>query len=72
MNSAPAFHRRCQFWLLAGIGAVAAAFPLDDAVDGALVLAGGSAWKNLAWWCSKIGEGWVPAVAGIFFAAVFL
>ena len=71
MNSAPVFHRRFQFWLLAGIVTVAAAFPLDDAVDGALVLAGDSAWKNLAWWCSKIGEGWVPAAAGIFFAVIF-
>ena len=71
MNRAPIFNRRGQCWLLAGIVAVVAAFPLDNAVDGALVLAGDSAWKNVAWWCSKIGEGWVPAVAGIFLAAIF-
>ncbi|HZI32895.1 MAG TPA: phosphatase PAP2 family protein, partial [Candidatus Binatia bacterium] len=25
-----------------------------------------------AWWCSKIGEGWVIAVVGIFFSLVYL
>jgi len=27
---------------------------------------------QLAWWCSKIGEGWVVAALGIFFAIFFL
>jgi membrane-associated phospholipid phosphatase len=27
--------------------------------------------KNVAWWCSKIGEGWVIAVGGIFISAIY-
>lgn len=59
-------------WLLAGLGAVLVAFLLDNRVDAALDATRDPALKNFAWWCSKLGEGWVPAVAGIFLAAVFL
>ena len=59
-------------WLLVGLVVVAAAFLLDNRVDAALDAARNPALKNVAWWFSKIGEGWVPAVAGFFFAAVFL
>ena len=55
------FNRRFWLWLLAGIGAVALAFPVDDAVDGALVVANPSSLHDVAWWCSKIGEGLVVA-----------
>jgi membrane-associated phospholipid phosphatase len=59
-------------WLLAGAGAVALAWPLDNRVDTAL-----DASKNLplhafAWWCSKLGEGWAPAAAGIACAILFV
>jgi membrane-associated phospholipid phosphatase len=59
-------------WLLAGCGAVACAWPLDNRVDAALAAAKDPRLHALAWWCSKLGEGWVVAAAGIFFAVVFV
>ncbi|HEX4350480.1 MAG TPA: phosphatase PAP2 family protein [Verrucomicrobiae bacterium] len=59
-------------WLLAGAVAVALAWPLDNAVDAALDASKNLHLHQLAWWCSKLGEGWVPAVAGIFLAILFL
>ena len=72
MKSPSESPRRFWLWLLAGAGVVAAAFLLDNRVDAALDVTRDASLKNLAWWCSKIGEGWVPAAAGIFFALVFL
>ena len=59
-------------WLIACGAALALAWWLDNRVDAALDATGRPALKNFAGWCSKIGEGWVPAVVGFFFAAVFL
>ena len=59
-------------WLLAGGVVLAVAWLLDARVDAALDATQNPALKNLAWWCSKIGEGWVPAAAGIFFAILFV
>jgi membrane-associated phospholipid phosphatase len=67
-----AFSRRFWLWLLAGAGVVAAAFLLDDRVDAALDVTHVAEWEHFARGCSKIGEGWVIAVVGIFFALVFL
>jgi membrane-associated phospholipid phosphatase len=67
-----ASHRRFWLWLLAGAGVVALAFLLDNRVDAALDVTHKASLHDLAWWCSKIGEGWVPAAAGIFFALIFL
>lgn len=64
-------NRRCWLWLIAGAVLVAAMFPLDDAVDGALVVAASSPWHKVAWWCSKLGEGWVVGGAAILLAAIF-
>ena len=63
---------RPLLWLLVGGAAIALAWRLDNRVDAALDATRNPALKNFAWWCSKIGEGWVPAVAGIFFTAVFV
>lgn len=52
-------------WLLAGVGAVALAWPLDNFVDATLDASKNPSLHQLAWWCSKLGEGWVPAVAGV-------
>lgn len=52
-------------WLLAGAAAVALAWPWDAPVDAALNVAQNPSLHRFAWWCSKLGEGWVPAVAGI-------
>ena len=65
-------HRQFYFWLLAGVVAVGVVWPLDSRVDAALDVTRNPALHRLAWWCSKIGEGWVVAVVGIFFAVVFL
>ena len=65
-------HRRFWLWLLAGAGVVAAAFLLDNRVGAALDATRDASLKNFAGWCSKIGEGWVPAAVGIFFALVYL
>ncbi len=59
-------------WLLAATAAVALAWPLDNRVDAALDVTKAPALHHFAWWCSKLGEGWVTAAFGIFFAAVFL
>jgi len=65
-------NRRCWLWLLAGVVLIAAMFPLDDAVDSALVVSAVSPLHQLAWWCSKLGEGWVVGVGGILFTAFFM
>jgi len=59
-------------WLLAGAALVALAWPLDNRVDAALDVTSKPYWHDVAWWCSKIGEGWVVGAAGIFFAIFFL
>jgi membrane-associated phospholipid phosphatase len=63
---------RTLLWLLAGGAALALAWQLDNRVDAALDATRNPALKNFAGWCSKIGEGWVPAAAGFFFATIFL
>jgi membrane-associated phospholipid phosphatase len=65
-------NRQGQLWLLAGVVVVAASFWLDNAVDAALDVTPMPAWKHFAWWCSKIGEGWVIAVWGIATALICL
>jgi membrane-associated phospholipid phosphatase len=60
-------------YLLAGAVAISVAWwTLDAPVDAALNAAKDPALQRFAWWCSKLGEGWVPAVAGIFLAVVFV
>ncbi|MGA2247646.1 MAG: phosphatase PAP2 family protein [Verrucomicrobiota bacterium] len=58
------------FWLLAGAAGIALAWPLDGTVDTALAVNRNGRLHELAWWCSKLGEGWAPAVAGL--CAAFL
>ena len=72
--SAPVKSRwRPLFWLLAGVAAIALAWPFDTRVDTALdVTHKVDNHYKLAWVCSKIGEGWVTAVWGIVCAAIFL
>jgi membrane-associated phospholipid phosphatase len=57
--------------LLACGAALALAWLLDNRVDAALDATNRPALKNFAWWCSKLGEGWVIGAAGIFLAFVF-
>jgi undecaprenyl-diphosphatase len=59
-------------WLLAGAVAVGLAWSLDNPVDDALNAGNHPLVHRFAWWCSKLAEGWVPALVGIFFAIVFL
>jgi membrane-associated phospholipid phosphatase len=59
-------------WLLAGGAVLTLAFLLDNRAEAALDATRNPELKKFAGWCSKIGEGWVPVVAGFFFAAVFL
>jgi membrane-associated phospholipid phosphatase len=65
-------HWHALLWLLAGVGAIALAWPLDNRVDAALDVTHNRDWLRVAWLCSKIGEGWVVAVWGIFCAAVYV
>jgi membrane-associated phospholipid phosphatase len=59
-------------WLIVGAAAVAFAWLLlDSRVDAALDVSGKPSLQNLAWWCSKIGEGWVVALWGIVCAVIF-
>ena len=66
------FQLSTLLWLLAAGAILGLAWLLDNRVGTALDATRNPALKNFAWWCSKIGEGWVPAAAGIFFALVFL
>ncbi len=59
-------------WPLAGAAAVALAWFLDDRVDAALTIGKSAGLRDFAWWCSKLGEGWVPAAVGIGFAIFFV
>ena len=60
-------------WLLAGIVAIALAWSFDSRVDATLDVGPKvGALRKLAWCCSKIGEGWVVAAAGIVLSAIFL
>jgi membrane-associated phospholipid phosphatase len=71
--AAPAKSRRSPLlWLLAGASLVALAWPFDNRVDAALDVTKNPLLHQFAWWCSKLGEGWVPAAAGIFFAIIFV
>lgn len=64
---------RPLLWLLAGVAAIALAWPFDTRVDNALdVTPHVNHLYKLAWVCSKLGEGWVTAVFGIVGAAIFL
>jgi len=71
-ESRSVFNHRFQLWLLAGVVVVAASFWLDATVDAALDVTAIPAWKRVAWWCSKLGEGWVIAVWGIAVALAFV
>ena len=72
MAAPPKSRRHRLLWLLAGVALVALAWPFDNRVDTALDVTNQPYWHNVAWWCSKIGEGWVVGAAGIFFAIFFL
>jgi len=72
MQAAQVSRRRRWLWLLAGVGVVALAFLADDRVGRALDASKDPGLKNIAWWCSKIGEGWVIGAAGIVFAVLFV
>jgi membrane-associated phospholipid phosphatase len=69
--TAPNAKRNLFVWLLAGVAAVALAWQLDGKVDAALDVAGKPSLQRLAWWFSKIGEGEIVAVWGIFCAVIF-
>ena len=58
--------------LLAGGLDIALAWKVDGPVDTALDAAQNPSLHLFAWWCSKLAEGWVPALAGISFAALFI
>jgi membrane-associated phospholipid phosphatase len=69
---APAKSRRnLLLWLLAGAALVALAWPFDNRVDTMLDVTHQPYWHDVAWWCSKIGEGWVVGAAGIIMAGIF-
>ena len=69
---APAKSRRnLLLWLLAGAALVALVWPFDSRVDTMLDVTHQPYWHDVAWWCSKIGEGWVVGAAGIIMAGIF-
>lgn len=70
MPRKPLLH--CWLWLLAGTLAIALAWLLDNRVDSTLDATQNPGLYHVAWWCSKLGEGWVLALAGFFFTAIFL
>ena len=72
MAAPPKSRRNRLLWLLGGVALVALAWPFDNRVDTALDVTNQPYWHNVAWWCSKIGEGWVVGAAGILLAIFFL
>jgi membrane-associated phospholipid phosphatase len=60
------------FWLMAGAAAIALACSLDNCIDNALNAGNSPPAHKVAWWCSKLAEGWVPALAGTLFAILFV
>ncbi|HEY4417851.1 MAG TPA: phosphatase PAP2 family protein [Verrucomicrobiae bacterium] len=64
-TSTPAPRGKILAWLVAGAVVVALLWPLDSRVDAALDVTKNPAWNKIAWWCSKLGEGWVIIVAGL-------
>lgn len=71
MTTSPKSRWLGWFWLLAGAGIVGVSFLFDGRADAALDVTKNPALKNVAWWCSKLGEGEVVGGAGILFAAIF-
>jgi membrane-associated phospholipid phosphatase len=69
--SAPNSRWKFPFWLFLGVAAIALAWRLDNRVDAALDVTASPGWHHVAWWCSKIAEGWVVAVWGILSAGIF-
>jgi membrane-associated phospholipid phosphatase len=63
---------RFYFCLLAGAIVVALLWPLDASVDAALDVTKNPTLARFAWWCSKVGEGWVVAVVVIPVTVFFL
>lgn len=59
-------------WILGATVAIAAAWTLDGPVDSALDATGNPALHAFAWWCSKLAEGWVPALAAILLCIVLV
>jgi membrane-associated phospholipid phosphatase len=68
----PNLRRRALLWLLVGAALIALAWPFDNRVDAALIVPLKTDWHKFAWWCSKLGEGWVTAVWGIGCAILFV
>jgi hypothetical protein len=66
--------KRSSFFLLyaiAGALAIALAWSLDGRVDTALDASGKPSLIHFAQWCSKLGEGLIPGLTGIFFTVLF-
>jgi membrane-associated phospholipid phosphatase len=59
-------------WLLAGSLAVALVCPLDSQVDAAFDVTNDPLGHRIASWFTKLGEGWAPALLGIFFIVVYM
>lgn len=59
-------------WILGGTLAIGAAWTLDVPVDTVLDAAQNPGLHAFAWWCSKLAEGWVPALAGIPMVIAFV
>ena len=59
-------------WLLAGVVTIALAWQLDARVDAALDVNGKPTWIHFGQFCSKLAEGWAPALVGIVLTIVFM
>jgi membrane-associated phospholipid phosphatase len=59
-------------WFLAGVVAITVAWAFDGTVDHALDVTRNPGLHRFAWWCSKLAEGQVPALAGIILVLLFV
>src|SRR5215469_15665072 len=59
-------------WLLAGSLAIALTCPLDSQVDAAFDVTNDPVSHRIAMWFTKLGEGWAPALLGIFLIVLYM
>ena len=59
-------------WLLAGSLAIVLTCPLDSQVDAAFDVTNDPLGHRIAMWFTKLGEGWAPALLGIFLIVLYM
>jgi membrane-associated phospholipid phosphatase len=59
-------------WLLVGSLTVALTCPLDSQIDAVFDVTNDPLGHQIAWWFTKLGEGWAPALVAIFLIVLYM